>query len=245
MAEEHRPPRGCAPLTAARRRQDRQPLCERKLSDDETIGGDGSDAFPSSEHRRAPSRGPEGERARRMQEEQGMTSTREIDPFLKGDFPSCAPERPGQSLPRCAPRIPPYDTGARPHASYRSTRSTKKANHHTRGEQPPVVMRPFTFGATSGREDEPPHKERATAPRLGVSSFSPKPAVKKANRHVGSEQSPHGCALPQLHYNRRSNMQTQARMSCNRRAGYGVRKNRTAACANAVSPWGRRRRLKR
>jgi hypothetical protein len=27
-------------------------------------------------------------------------------------------------------------------------------------------MRPFIFGATSGQEDEPPHKEHATAPRL-------------------------------------------------------------------------------
>jgi hypothetical protein len=88
--------------------------------------------IPPSEHRRAPSRGPEGGRARRMQEERGMATTREINPFLKGDFPSCAPERHGQSLPRCAPRIPPYDTGARPHTSYRLTQSTKKANHHTR-----------------------------------------------------------------------------------------------------------------
>jgi hypothetical protein len=51
----------------------------------------------------------------------------------------------------------------------------------------PVVIRPFIFGATSGREDEPPHKERATTPWLCASSFSPKPAVKKANRHARSE----------------------------------------------------------
>jgi hypothetical protein len=41
----------------------------------------GPDADPSSEHRRAPSRGSEGGRARRMQEERGMATTREIDPF--------------------------------------------------------------------------------------------------------------------------------------------------------------------
>jgi hypothetical protein len=34
-------------------------------------------------------------------------------------------------------------------------------------------------------------------------------------------------------------------MSCNRRAGYRVRKNRTAACANATSSQGRRGSLKR
>jgi hypothetical protein len=145
MAEEHRPPRGCAPQTATRRRQDRQPHYERGLSNDGTAGGDGSDAFPSSEHRRAPSRGPEGGRARRVQEEQGMTTTREIDPFLKGDFPSCAPERHGQSLPRCAPRIPPYDTGARPHTSYRLARSTKKTNRRTRNVQPPRDYAPLHF----------------------------------------------------------------------------------------------------
>jgi hypothetical protein len=42
---------------------------------------------------------------------------------------------------------------------------------------------------------------------------------------------PRGCAPPQLRYNRRSNTGAQAHMSCNRRAGYRVRKNRTAACA--------------
>jgi hypothetical protein len=35
----------------------------------------------------------------------------------------------------------------------------------------PGDMHPFTFETTSGREDEPPHKERATAPRLGAPSF--------------------------------------------------------------------------
>jgi hypothetical protein len=145
MAEERQPPRGHAPPTAARRRQGRQPHCECGLSDGENAGGYGPDANPSSEHRHAPSRGPEGGRAQRMQEERGMATTREIDPFLKGNFPSCAPELHGQSLPRCAPRIQPYDTGARPHASYRLTRSTKKANHHTRSAQPPCGYAPLHF----------------------------------------------------------------------------------------------------
>jgi hypothetical protein len=61
-----------------------------------------------------------------------MATAREIDPFLKADFPTRALKRQGQSLPRRAPGFPPYDTGARPHMSYRPTRSTKKANHRTR-----------------------------------------------------------------------------------------------------------------
>jgi hypothetical protein len=61
-------------------------------------------------------------------------------------------------------------------------------------------------------------------PRLYAPSSSPKPAVKKANRRAGSVQPPHGCAPPQLRCNRWSNMGAQAHMSCNRRAGYWVRK---------------------
>ena len=99
-------------------------------------------------------------------------------------------------------------------------------------------MCPFIFAATSGQEDEPPHKERATAPRLCAPSSSPKPAVKKANCRAGSVQPPRGCVPPQLRCNRRSNMGAQAHMSCNRRAGYWVRKNRTAARANTTSPRG-------
>jgi hypothetical protein len=133
-----------------------------------------------------------------------MATARGIDPFLKADFPSRASERHGQSLPRCAPRIPPYDTGARPHASYRLTQSTKKANHHTRSGQPscgyaslhfrsnqrsgrrtaaqgacnrPTVMRPFISAETNGREGEPPCGKCTTAPRLCAHSASLQPAV--------------------------------------------------------------------
>jgi hypothetical protein len=113
-------------------------------------------------------------------------------PFLKEDFPTHAPKRHEQSLPRRAPGFPPYDTGARPHMSYRLTQRTKKANHRTRGVQLPAVMRPYIFGATSGREGKLPHKEHATAPRLRAPSSSPKPAVKKAIRHTGSVQPPRG-----------------------------------------------------
>jgi hypothetical protein len=74
-----------------------------------------------------------------------MATTREINPFLKAEFPARAPKRHGQSLPRCAPGFPPYDTGARPHMSYRLTRSTKKANHRTRSMQPPRGYAPLHF----------------------------------------------------------------------------------------------------
>jgi hypothetical protein len=49
-----------------------------------------------------------------MQEERGMATAREIDPFLKADLPTRAPKRHGQSLPRRAPGFPPYDTGLGP-----------------------------------------------------------------------------------------------------------------------------------
>jgi hypothetical protein len=52
----------------------------------------------------------------------------------------------------------------RPEARRRQTTTQGACNR-------PVVMCPFTFGATNGREGEPPHKERATAPRLSASSF--------------------------------------------------------------------------
>jgi hypothetical protein len=118
--------------------------CERKLCGDGTTGGDGSDAFPSSEHRRAPSRGPEGGRARRMQEEQGMTSTGGRSLF-KGRCPPLAPQSATGKVSRCAPKVPPYDTGARPRASYRLARGARKANHQTGGVQPPRGYAPLHF----------------------------------------------------------------------------------------------------
>jgi hypothetical protein len=111
-----------------------------------------------------------------------MATAREIDPFLKADFPTRAPKRHGQTLLRRVPGFPPYDTGARPHMSYRLTRSTKKANHRTRSMQLPRSYAPFIFGATSGQEGKPPRKKRTTAPRLCAPSASLQPAV----QHGGS-----------------------------------------------------------
>jgi hypothetical protein len=82
-----------------------------------------------------------------------MATAREIDPFLKADFPTRAPKRHGQSLPQRAPGFPPYDTEARPHMSYRLTQSTKKANHRTRSVQLPRGYAPLHFRSNqrSGR----------------------------------------------------------------------------------------------
>jgi hypothetical protein len=143
----------------------------------------------------------EGKGAQRAQRRKGTASGREArhgcysrdEPLLKADFPARIPKRHGQGLTLCAPGLPSYDTGARPHMSYKLARSAKKANCRTRSVQPPrgcaplhllqnqrsrrrtaaqgacnrtAVIRPFIFAATSGQEGELPRKERATAPRL-------------------------------------------------------------------------------
>jgi hypothetical protein len=74
-----------------------------------------------------------------------MATAREIDPFLKADPPTRAPKRHGQSLPRRAPGFLPYDTGTRPHMSYRLARRTKKTNHRTRSVQLPRGYAPLHF----------------------------------------------------------------------------------------------------
>jgi hypothetical protein len=128
--------------------------------------------------------------------------------LLKGRFPHSRPEASRAKSPQRAPGFPPYDTGARPHMSYRLTRSTKKANHRTRSVQlprgyaplhfwsnqrsgkrtaaqgacnRPMVKRPFIFIVTSGQKGEPPRKKRTTAPRMCAPSASLQPAV----RHGG------------------------------------------------------------
>jgi hypothetical protein len=124
--------------------------------------------------------------------------------FLKVDLPTRALKRHGQSFPRRAPGLPPYDMGARPHMSCRLTRSTKKANHRTRSVQlphsyaplhfrrnqrsgrrtaaqgacnHPAVKRSLIFAETRGRKGELTCKKRTTAPRLCTPSASPQPAV--------------------------------------------------------------------
>jgi hypothetical protein len=196
MAEEHRPPWGCAPLTAARRRQDRQPRCERGLSDDEIAGGDGPDAFPSSGHRRALSRGLEGGRARRMQEEQGMTTTREIDPFLKGDFPLAPRSVTGKVSLSVHRGSRPMTRGPGPtrHIGWPEARRRQTTTQGARNR--PMVIRPFIFRATSSQEGEPPHKERATAPRLCSLHFRQNQRSGKRTATKEANKLPRGCALP-------------------------------------------------
>jgi hypothetical protein len=131
----------------------------------------------------------EDERAPRVGEKQDMAATRGVNPFLKTDFPTCAPKRHGQGLPRCAPGFPSYDTGARPHMSYKLARSAKKANRRT---------------------------ERATALRLYAFLSSPQPAVKKANRRTRCVQLPCGYTPFHLHCNQRSRRRTATQGACNR-----------------------------
>jgi hypothetical protein len=99
MVEGCQPPWGCTPPTAAGRRQDRRHHHERTLSNGEVAGRDDLDVDPPREHWRTPSGGPKGERARWSQEERGMSTARGIDPFLKGDPPTRAPEASGVKSP--------------------------------------------------------------------------------------------------------------------------------------------------
>jgi hypothetical protein len=63
MVEGCQLPWGCTPLTTTRI-QDRWRHHERELFGDEIAGGDDLDTDPSREHRRTPSGGLEGGRAR-------------------------------------------------------------------------------------------------------------------------------------------------------------------------------------
>jgi hypothetical protein len=107
-------------------------------------------------------------------------------PFLKADFPTRAPKRHRQSLPRRAPGFPPYDTGARPHLSYRLTRSTKKENHRTRSVQLPRGYAPLHFWGNQRSGRRTTAQGACNRPWLCAPSSSPKPAIETANRCVGS-----------------------------------------------------------
>jgi hypothetical protein len=66
-----------------------------------------------------------------------MATAREIDPFLNADLPTRAPKHHEQSLPRRALGLPPHDTGARSHMSYKLTQNARRANRRTRSMQLP------------------------------------------------------------------------------------------------------------
>jgi hypothetical protein len=94
------------PLSTTTRRQDRRHHHKRELFGDEIAGGDGPDADPSREHRRTPSGGLEGGRARWSQEERGMFTAREIDLFLKADLPTRALEASRAKSPPTCTKVP-------------------------------------------------------------------------------------------------------------------------------------------
>jgi hypothetical protein len=94
-----------------------------------------------------------------------------VDPFLKEDVPLLRPGAPRAKSPGVHQRFRPMTWGPGPacrigRPEERGTQTTAQGACNRPGD-----MRPFTFETTSGRKDELPHKERATAPRLGAPSF--------------------------------------------------------------------------
>jgi hypothetical protein len=138
-----------------------------------------------------------------------VATARGIDPFLKAALPTRFLKRHGQSLHRRAPGSSPYDTGAGSHTSCKLTRN---------GRSQTAARRACNCLAVT-----------STPPS------SPKPAVERADSHAGGVQPHHGCAPFQLHHIRWVSVKARARMSCNRRNGYCVQGNRTAARTNAAS----------
>jgi hypothetical protein len=158
-----------------------------------------------------------GERAQRVGKKQDMAATRGVNPFLKADVPARAPKRHGQGLPRCAPGFPSYDTGARPHMSYKLARSAKKVNRRTRSMPPPRGSTPLHLRRNQrSRRQTARQGGFSTALRLYALSSPPQPAVKEANRCTRSVQSPHGYRPFHLRHNQRSRRRTTAQGACNR-----------------------------
>jgi hypothetical protein len=94
------------------------------------------------------------------------------------------------------------------------TRSTKKANYHTRSMQLPRSYAPLHLRSNKRSGRRTVAQGACNRPAVKAPSSSLKPAVEKANRHARSVQPLRGCAPPQLRCNRRSNMGAQAHMSC-------------------------------
>jgi hypothetical protein len=140
-----------------------------------------------------------------------MATARGIDPFLKADLLTRTPKRHGQSLHRRAPGFspPPPDAGAGSHTSCELTRN--------------------------GRSQIVAHEACNRPAVISIPPSSPKPVVERVDRYAGSLQPHHGCAPFRLHRIRRSSMEAQAHMSCNRHNGYYVQGNRTTTRANVAS----------
>jgi hypothetical protein len=99
----------------------------------------------------------------------------------------------------------------------------------SRAKSPPMRTRvptlrhegqaPHVIQASLKREEgKPPHKEHATTPRLCAPSFSPQPAVRKANRRTRSMQPPRSYAALHLRRNQRSKGRTAMQEAYNRPA---------------------------
>jgi hypothetical protein len=147
-----------------------------------------------------------------------MAATRGMNPFLKADFPARAPKRHGQGLPRCALGFPSYDTGARPHMSYKLAQSAKKANCRTRSMPPPRGSAPLHL-----------RRNQRSRRRTAAQGACNRPAV----------VCPLGFAATS---GPTSDMGAQAHMSCTWHAGFYVQRSRTVTRASTAPPWGRRRR---
>jgi hypothetical protein len=128
-----------------------------------------------------------------------------VDPFLKAALATRVLRRRGLSLHRRAPGSSPYDTGAGSHTSCKLARN-KRSQTVARGacNRPAVTSTPPS---------------------------SPKPTVERADRHAGGVQ-PHHRDAP-FDFDA-SSMEAQAHTSCNRRAGYYVRKT-----ASPLTPMSR------
>jgi hypothetical protein len=138
-----------------------------------------------------------------------MSTARGIDPFLKATLPTRIPKHHKQSLHRRAPGFPPCDTRAGSHTSCGLTRNGRSQTAAHEASNRPVV--------------------------ISVPPSSSKPTGERVDRHARGVQPRRDCAPFRLRRIWRSSMEARAHMSCNRRAGYYVRKNHTATCANAAS----------
>jgi hypothetical protein len=114
MAEGRRPPRGCAPSIAARRRQRGCP----------------------------PSGGSEGGRAQCMRGVRSHVHRPRDRPLFKGGSPHSHSKRREQSLHRRAPGSSPYDTGAGSHTSCGLTTAREAGNHPAVISVPPFSPKP-------------------------------------------------------------------------------------------------------
>jgi hypothetical protein len=124
-----------------------------------------------------------------------VAATQEVDPFLKATHPTRVLRRRGLSLHQRAQRPSPYDTGAGSHTTCKLAKD-RRSQTAARG----VCNRPAVTSTP------PP---------------SPKPAGERAVRHAGGMQLHHRDAPLQL---RRIQRGGPDHSSCNRRAGYYVRK---------------------